>query len=114
MTRFAMNRLRNKAPVFQKDLFRLFAKDGLAARLVKSTTVKRLFRQVKNHQLLGGLRAIRSLVISMSSSGWRTSDGNSPPAKPTNQKSMPVPNHGTSRTCSKTFSFGVRLSLRQL
>jgi len=114
MTRFVMSRVRNKAPVSSKDLSRPFATDGLAAQLVDLTAEQRLFGQVWNQQLPGRLRAIQSLVVSMSSSGWHTSEHNFLPAKPTNQKSMPVANHGTLKTSSKTFSFGVPPSRRQL
>src|SRR6266404_3446779 len=114
MMRFVMSRVRNKAPVLSKDLFTPFAKDGLAAQLVDLTETQSLFGRVRNQQVPGRLRAIRSSVVSMSSSGWHTSEDNFLPAKSTNQKSMPVANHGTLRTYSKTSSFGVRPSLRQL
>jgi hypothetical protein len=115
MTRFVISRGRNKAPISSKDLSRPFAKDGLAAQLVDLTAEQTLFGQVKNRRMPGGLKAMRSLVVSMSSSGWHTSEDNFLPAKPINQKSMQAANHGTLlKTSSKTSSFGVPPSLRQL
>jgi hypothetical protein len=114
MTQFVPSRAWNKASLSSKDHFRPFAKDGLAAQLVDLTAQQRLFAQVRSQQFLGGLRAIRSLVASMSSNGWHISEHNFLPAKPMNQKSMLAANQETSKTSSKTSSFGVPPSLRQL
>jgi hypothetical protein len=84
---------------------------------VDLTAEEKLLAQVSNQRSMGGkllLRAIRSLVVSMSSSGWHIFEHNFFLAKRIAQKPMPVANHGTLKTSSNTSSFGVPPSLRQL